>query len=276
MSGARSRSACSGVARMADDHRREPGPRAVGREDERGEHLQLVRRVGDRVPVEAQQVPGGVDRVGDQPARDHPERVQPVRQRRGDPEVPATAAQRPEQVGIGLLAHLGDRAVGGHQLDRHEVVGGEPVPGHQPAEPAAERQAGDPGGRDRAARDGQPVLRGRIVELAPQDAALGPHGPGVGVDLDPLHLGQVDHHRVIGDRAAGDVVAAAPDADVEPFRTGEAQGRRGVGRGPAAHDDGRPAVDQPVVDPSGLVVAAVVRLDDLAADAGPELIEPGV
>ena len=44
-----------------------------------------------------------------------------------------------------------------------------------------------------------------------------------------LHLGQVDHHRVVDDGAARDVVAAAADADLEPVRAREAHGRRDVG-----------------------------------------------
>ena len=41
-------------------------------------------------------------------------------------------------------------------------------------------------------------------------------GAALGVDRDRLHLGEVDHHAAVGDRAPGHVVAAAADGDLEP------------------------------------------------------------
>ena len=64
-------------------------------------------------------------------------------QRRHDPEVPASAAQRPEQVRlvVGVGAHL--VAVGGHQLDRGHVVGLHPELPRVPPDATAQAVADD-------------------------------------------------------------------------------------------------------------------------------------
>ena len=54
-------------------------------------------------------------------------------------------------------------AVGGHELDAEQVVGGQAVLGHQPAEAAAEGEAGDAGRGDGAAGHGQAVGAGGRV-----------------------------------------------------------------------------------------------------------------
>ena len=106
----------------------------LGREDE-GAGVD----VGDRDQVEVQ---GGDDRV-----------------------VAAAAAQRPEEVGLVLGVDGHRLAVGGDQLDRPDAVAGEAVAAPEPAEPAAERVAGDAdvgrGARQRA----EAVRLGRLAQL---------------------------------------------------------------------------------------------------------------
>ena len=65
-------------------------------------------------------------------------------------------------------------AVTSSQAD--EVVAGEPVLAHQPADAAAERQPGDAGPRDDAARHGEAVQVGLAVDVAQGGAALDAHG----------------------------------------------------------------------------------------------------
>ena len=247
--------------------------RSVGGVHERGEHGQVVGAVRDGVAVEAEELGRGVDRVGDQAARDHLQRMQAVREGGRDAEVAAAAAQRPEEVGVGRLGHVEHLAVGVDELDGQQVVGREAVLRHQPAEPAAEREPGDARRRDRAAGDGEPVLGRGAVELRPRETALGPHCAGLRVDLGALHLGEVDHHRVVGDRAAGHVVAAAADADVEPGGACEAHAGSHVGRASAADDHGRRPVDEAVVDPARRVVAVVRGAQDTPGDAAGEVVE---
>ena len=251
---------------MADDHRRQLHPRAVRRVHQPGERGQLVRVGRRRIAVEPQHVPGGLERVRDQPADDHRQGPQPVRQRRGDPEVPAAAAQTPHQIGIRLVGHLQHLAVRGHQLDGDQVVAGQALGGHQPAQPAAQRVAGDPGGRDRAPGDGQAVRPGRLVDVAPARAALCPGRRRRRVDVDPAHPGQVDHQAALGHRPAGDVVPAAAHRDLQPGLTGVAHRGRDVLGVRAAGDQRGPAVDQPVVHPAGGVVPLVAGCQERAGE----------
>ena len=86
---------------------------------------------------------------------------------------------------------------------------------HEPAEAAAERQAGDAGRGDHAAGGGQAVQLGLAVEPVPGDAALRPGGARLRVDVDALHQRQVDHQAALGGRAPRHVVAAAAHRDLE-------------------------------------------------------------
>ena len=110
-------------------------------------------------------------------------------------------------------------------------------------------------------------------ELGPGEPALRAHRAARGIDVGALHLGEVDHHGAVGDRAPGHVVATAADADVEPGRAREAHAGSGVLRAAAAHDDrGRP-IDKAVVDPAGRVVAVVRRPQDAPGEAAGEVVE---
>ena len=140
-----------------------------------------------------------------------------------------------------------------------QVVGGEAVLRHQPAEAAAERQPGDARRRDRAAGHREAVLGRRGVHVGPIAAALGSSGARVRIDIHRPHLREVDHHRVVHDRTARDVVTAAAYADVEPGLAGEANRLRDVVCIRAAHDHGRAAIDQAVVHLAGVVVPVVLR-----------------
>ena len=119
----------------------------------------------------------------------------------------------------------------------------------------------------------RPCSAGRGIELRPRHASLGAYRSGLRIDLDRLHLGEVDHHGVVRDREPADVVTAAPDGDLVPATTGEAHRRGHVGRGPAAHDQRRSAIDQPVVDSPGVVVARIAGLQQPPAERSGECVE---
>jgi hypothetical protein len=61
-----------------------------------------------------------------------------------DAEVAASAAERPEQVGVMLVVGSHEGPVGGHELERGDSVRLQPVLAGQPAHAAAQRVAGDP------------------------------------------------------------------------------------------------------------------------------------
>ncbi len=237
------------------------------------EHREVVREVCDGVAVEAQELGSHPDRVDDQAPCDRRQRVEAVRQGRRDAEVPAAAPECPEEVGMRVLRHVEDLAVGRDELDRDEVVRGEPVLRHDPAEAAAEGEPGNARRRDRAARDGQPVLRDGVVELAPGEPALCGYEARVGIHRRLLHLCEVDHHRAVRDREPADVVAPAADRDLGARGPREADRRRGVGGRAAADDQRGPPVDHPVVDAPRGLVSVVSREQHGAADVVGQRLE---
>jgi hypothetical protein len=69
-------------------------------------------------------------------------------------------------------------AVGGDQVRGDEIVDGEAVLAHQPADAAAEGEAGDPGGGYQAAGGGQPEADGGD-DIGDPGAAGDERGPAV-------------------------------------------------------------------------------------------------
>jgi hypothetical protein len=120
------------------------------------------------------------------------DRVEAELERCNDPEVPASAAQRPEKVRVIALARADAAAVGENDLGGDEVVEAEAELPGEIAGPAAECVAGDPDGRDGAARRRKPVLLRCCVELAPGNPRADCRAPRRGIDLHLVHRGEVD------------------------------------------------------------------------------------
>ena len=134
---------------------------------------ELVGRVGYEVPIEAEDIRGVVGRPEDRTGSDgRTDRVQGESERADDAEVPAAASQRPEQVGVLVGRRSDDVALGGDHLGLDEVVDGEPVLAHKPADAAAEAEAADAGMAHDASGGGQAVGLGLVVDVAPQGATL--------------------------------------------------------------------------------------------------------
>ena len=159
-----------------------------------------------------------------------------------DAEVAAATTQRPEQVGVVVALDGPERAVGGHDVGGEQVVDGEAVLAHQPAEPAAESEAGDAGVRHRAAGGGQPERLRLAVELAPQHPALRLGRARVGIDADALHRRQVDDEAAIVGAVPRRAVPATAHRHQQVVFAGELDGRtarrrrRGSARSPPAAD----------------------------------------
>lgn len=130
--------------------------------------------------------------------------------------------------------------VGGHDVDREEVVTGEAVLAAQPAEAAAEGEPGDARGRDGPHRRGEAERLAVAVKLREREARLGAHRAARGIDAASFHRREVDHQSAVGDGLAGHVVAAAARRDGEPVRLRESHARDDVGRTDAARDQRRP------------------------------------
>jgi hypothetical protein len=142
---------------------------------------------------------------------------------------------------------------------------------HEPADPAAQRQAGDAGGRDGTTGDRETVQLGFAIELAPCDAALGPHAAGERIDVDAFHRRKVDHDAAVDSRASGHIVAAATNGHLELKLAGHSDGVRDIGHAAASRDQRRPLVDQTVVHFPGIVVSGVTRLEELTQESRVEL-----
>ena len=78
-------------------------------------------------------------------------------------------------------------SVGGHELDRFDVAGGEAVAASEPADSAAERVADDADVRRGAGQGGKTVGGRRLDHIQPQSAGLHPGDPPRRVDPDPSH-----------------------------------------------------------------------------------------
>ena len=228
------------VAAVADGHGTDPPAvpclgheRRRRRPGEDQEHRQLPGRLGGDRPIGVEDLLGPLEGPGDEPAVDgRADLMQPERELGDDAEVGAGAADRPEQLGVLVAAGGADLAVGGDDLDLLEVVDGPAEPAGQIAKAAAEGQAGHADLGDEAEHGGQPVLLGRLVDVLEQAAGSDVGEPGIGIDADVAHAGQVEGQAASGDGGAGDVVAAALDAEQQPMVAGEPN-RRGhvVGRG---------------------------------------------
>ena len=121
------------------------------REAQVAHHADLVGRVGSEVTQHTEHLRRDVHRPHEEAGEDlRTERVERELERRDDPEVPAAAAQTPEQVGILVGARDEELAVGGDDVARQEAVDREPELAHQVADPTAERQPGDTGVADDA------------------------------------------------------------------------------------------------------------------------------
>ena len=202
-----------------------------------------------------------------------PERLEPEVEGRHDPEVPAGAAQAPEQLGLLGLARAHKTAIRRDQLDAGQVVDREAEPSLQPADSTAERQPRDARVPDDADRAHETVGLGRDVELAEEGAPVHPRRAGHRVDDDPSHRRQVDHHAAIAARLPGGAVASGSDGQLEVVLATEADRGGDLGSAPRPDEDGGPAIVERVPEPSRIVIGRVGRRDHLAAKRSPQLIE---
>jgi hypothetical protein len=136
---------------------------------------------------------------------------------------------------------------------------------------ASQGEATDAGGGEDPGRGGQPVPVRRGVEGPPGGTPLHPGGARGGIDVDPVHRGQVDHQPAVDGAEPRAVVSAAADGDRQPGSPADVERGLRIGNGCAAGDERRASVDHGVVDRPDLVVGRVVRRDDRPAHPVPQL-----
>ena len=110
--------------------------------------------------------------------------MQPVLQACDDAEVAAAAAQRPEQLRLGLRVDAALPPVGGDDLRREQVVDGQAVLAHEEADAAGERDAADSDRARVAEAGGEPVLARRQGERAGGQPRAGPGRAPGGIELE--------------------------------------------------------------------------------------------
>jgi hypothetical protein len=110
----------------------------------------------------------------DAPARGHPaiERVKVELEGRYDAEVWTGTAQRPEQVGVLVVAGADQPAIRRDNLSGAQVVDGEAVLALQPPHAAAQGQPADAGMGHNANRTDESVLLRSAIELTEETAAV--------------------------------------------------------------------------------------------------------
>lgn len=245
-----------------------------GGADPRGDgHLkqerQFVRYVGQQ-PGETGEhgprlLPGEHHHAADEP----PVGMEPDTHRGHHTEVPAPAAQRPEQ--FGLVPRRDEPAVGERDLGFEQVVGREPGRAEQRAVAAPERETGHADGADGARGDVHPVRcrRGYHVTgpASPADDGRVPFDPYV------THRAEVDH-QLAAQRPPRPVVASA--AHGHPRAGGPCRADRGGGLRTGARPDhqGRPSGHRAVPQRRRRGVLRVARAEELI---GPQaLVQPTV
>ena len=200
------------------------------------------------------------------------ERLEPELEGRRDPEVPAGAAEAPEELGLVGLGRAHQPAVGGDEVDGGQVVDREPEAALEAADSPAEGQPGDAGVADDPDRAHEAMRLRGDVELAEEGAAVRAGDPGPRIDLDAAHVREVDDEAAVaaGQPACG--VTAGLDRDLEVVLAREGDRRRDLLRVPRASDDRRPPIMDRVPEAARLVVACIVWGDDVAARSA-QLIE---
>ena len=152
--------------------------------------------------------------------------MEPVLERRHDAEAAAASAKRPEELGVLGLARGEHVPVRGDDLERDEVVRGEPVLAAQPADAAREREPGDARLRDDAERRREAVLPASRASSSP--SVTPPPARAVrasGSTSIAFSRERSTHEPAVGERVAGDAVAAAAHRDDEPVLAREADRR---------------------------------------------------
>ena len=137
---------------------------------------------------------------------------------------------------------------------------------HEPADAAAQSQSGDAGRRDHAAGRRQAVNLRLAIEQVPCQTALRAGGAGLRIDMNTGHRRQVDHHAAVGRRAPRHIVAATANGDLEVQVARQLHGIDDVAHAAASRYQRRPPIDQPVMNPSRVLIIRIGRQQELPSE----------
>ncbi len=196
--------------------------------------------------------------------------VEPVLEAGRDAEVAPTTTHSPEQLGLLFGAGSQSASVGGHDVDRQEVVDGHAVFPHEVADAPSQRQPAQPHRPRVTERRHQPVFVGGGSVFARREPGPGPGRRRCDIDGQLPHgwTGPAQSHRprCRGRRGCGP--RCAPRAGAASRRRRPRSSRCRSCRRP--HDQGRMAIVSRVPDLASLVVRRIARRNDAAAHPLPK------
>ncbi len=136
---------------------------------------------------------------------------------------------------------------------------------HQPSDTAAQRQAGNSGRRDHAARGGEVERGGFTIEFPPRHTRLRADRAARGIHPDTLHPSEIDQQSAFARTVTGDAVASGLHRYGDPVFSRKQHGVPDVGRPGAADNQFRPAVEHAIPYFPGLVESRSLPVEQFPA-----------
>jgi hypothetical protein len=241
---------------------------ALGQVHQQHSRAQRVGRAGDPLAVAHERLGRALDGEACGAGVDLGDRMQAQLHRGDHPEAAATAAQRPEEVGVVVGGRGHDAPVGRDDLGAQQAVGREAVAASKPAEPAAEgvaRHAHRGGG----ARQGrEPEGRRGRQDIAPDGARADAGDPPVGVHEHGRHVRRPDEDGAVG-RHVGAVSGGLHAQRQVVLARGDDRCPH-VGGALRLDDHRGPRVDRVVQRPARRLVAGLAGQVQLARERAPQ------
>ena len=178
-----------------------------------------------------------------------------------DAEIPSAAAKSPEQIRLFGGAHAPQHAIGSYDIGRQEVVDRQAELSRDPAEPAAERQAGNSGRGVDSRRHGQSKRLRFPVDIGERGSRFDPRPLSGGVHLHGFHLRKIDDDAAVAEGVAGDVMPASADRNKQTVIACDTHRRYGIGGVCAPDDKTGLSVDHPVPDFSRLIIQSIIFIN---------------
>src|SRR6266498_5612130 len=239
--------------------------------DEGKEPVDLIRRLGNELPVPFHDVCGLIH-LPQHWAGTHRMNRMRLKQKRGDhAEVPATPANSPEQVAILVSAGNNEFPIGQDDVSREEIVNRQTILSRQVPNATAQSQAANASRRDDSGRNSEPECMGGVVNVAPTAAAAHSHSSCCRIDMNKLNPGQIDDQAIVADPQATGIVASTSNRYLERMLLPEMNGGHHIGHVCAKSDQARLLADHGVVHFARLVVFRVGGFNQLATELIPEL-----
>src|SRR6266516_7844987 len=164
---------------------------------------------------------------------------------------------------------------GSDEVHRQQIINGQAVLAHEPAQAAAEGQARQTSSAYGAGGRGGSIGLRCLHKLAKPETCLSPGRLLRWIDPDAFHAREIDDHAAIADGTATDAVASTAHRNAQVMVTSKLDGSDHIDYIDAADDQSRVFVDHPVPDLPGSVIATLVRAEQFATQIGFEILQNG-